>query len=87
MNNETGIERNKLTVSSPKKQLKMSSPKTPRSIGKKLQNLKDSKQNEKKETKVEKTTPDEWEGKDYTTRCWCDMIHNDDFMIECERCK
>lgn len=30
---------------------------------------------------------DEWEGEDYTTRCLCDMIHNDEFMIECERCK
>ncbi|KAI1726215.1 PHD-finger domain-containing protein [Ditylenchus destructor] len=30
---------------------------------------------------------DDWEGEDYTTRCLCGMDHNDDFMIECDRCK
>ncbi|KAI1732700.1 PHD-finger domain-containing protein [Ditylenchus destructor] len=30
---------------------------------------------------------DDWEGEEYTTRCLCGMDHNDDFMIECERCK
>lgn len=35
----------------------------------------------------EEDVPDEWKGKDYTNRCLCGMSHNDDFMVECDRCK
>lgn len=33
------------------------------------------------------SSADEWEGKDYTTRCLCEMEHNDEFMIQCDRCE
>lgn len=29
---------------------------------------------------------DEW-NEDYTTRCYCGLDHNDDFMIQCDICK
>lgn len=61
--------------------------KQPRSVGKKLQNLKDTKRASAKNSKIQKTTSDEWEGVDYTTRCLCDLTNNDELMIECERCK
>lgn len=30
---------------------------------------------------------DEWKDQDYTNRCLCGMTHNDEFMVECDRCK
>lgn len=60
----------------------------------KTENEKIEKFKEKKENKtprrLKKSTnsdQEDWEGEDYTTRCVCDMTHNDEFMIECERCK
>lgn len=29
---------------------------------------------------------DEWE-EEYTTRCYCGLNHNDEFMIQCDVCK
>ncbi|KRX43865.1 Histone-lysine N-methyltransferase 2E, partial [Trichinella murrelli] len=28
-----------------------------------------------------------WEGEDYTTRCFCGMTHNDEFMVQCDKCE
>lgn len=38
-------------------------------------------------TDTDESSDDEWAGQDYTTRCICGMTHNDDFMIQCDRCE
>lgn len=30
---------------------------------------------------------DEWKNQDYVNRCLCGLPHNDDFQVECDRCK
>lgn len=38
-------------------------------------------------TDTDESSDDEWAGQDYITRCVCQMTHNDDFMIQCDRCE
>lgn len=60
-----------------------------RSESEKGEKVKDKKENKTPRRLKKSVTSDQedWEGEDYTTRCVCDMAHNDEFMIECERCK
>ncbi|CAJ0569774.1 unnamed protein product, partial [Mesorhabditis spiculigera] len=37
------------------------------------------------DSEVSATTAEEDWG-DYTTRCWCEMSHNDEYMISCDKC-
>lgn len=32
------------------------------------------------------SSEDDWE-EEYTTRCYCGLNHNDEFMIQCDMCK